>query len=85
MVAGTRSVVAKWLSTGTATERVLHAGGRADFLLEEDDIEGAAVWRAILGAIKEPQRAREPEEAVNRPPIRNARYPSWRLRLRFGR
>ena len=44
---------------------VLHAVGRADFLVEEGDFEGAAVWRTILGAIKELQRAREPDEAVN--------------------
>ena len=44
---------------------VLHPVDRADFLLEQGDIEGAAVWWTILGAIKEPQRAIEPEEAVN--------------------
>jgi hypothetical protein len=44
---------------------VLHAVGRVYFLVEEGDFEGAAVWRMILGAIKEQQRAREPDEAVN--------------------
>jgi len=44
---------------------VLHAVGRADALLEEGDFEGATVWRRILGAIKELQRAREPDEAMN--------------------
>ena len=33
--------------------------------LEEGDFEGAAVWRTILGAIKELQRAIKPDEAVN--------------------
>jgi len=32
---------------------VVYAAGRADLLLEEDDPEGAAVWRAIVGAIKD--------------------------------
>jgi hypothetical protein len=36
-----------------------------DFLVAEGDFKGAAVWRRILGAIKELQRAREPDEAVN--------------------
>jgi hypothetical protein len=44
---------------------VLHAIRRANFLLKEGNSEGAAVWRTILGAIKELQRAREPDEAVN--------------------
>ena len=44
---------------------VLHAVGKADFLLEDGDIEGAAVWGTILRTIKELQRAIEPDEAVN--------------------
>jgi hypothetical protein len=56
---------AKLLIDQHGHEAVLHAVGRADFLLEEGDFEGAAVWRTILGAIKELQRAREPNEAVN--------------------
>ena len=48
-----------------ARQAVLHAVGRADALLEEGDFEGATVWRRILGAIKELQRAREPDEAMN--------------------
>ena len=41
--------------------------GRADLLLllEEGSTEGAAVWRAILMAIEELHREREPDEAVN--------------------
>ena len=56
---------AKLLIDQHGDEAVLHAVGRADFLLEEGDFEGAAVWRTILGAIKELQRVREPDEAVN--------------------
>jgi hypothetical protein len=56
---------AKLLIDQHGDEAVLHAVGRADFPVEEGDFEGAAVWRTILGAIKELQRAREPDEAVN--------------------
>jgi hypothetical protein len=38
---------------------------RADALLDEGDIEGSAVWRAIVRAIKELQRERGPREAVS--------------------
>ena len=56
---------AKLLIDQHGDEAMLHAVGRADFLLEEGDFEGAAVCRTILGAIKELQRVREPDEAVN--------------------
>jgi hypothetical protein len=41
------------------------AAGRADLLLEEGDLDGSAVWRRILAAIEELQRAPRPDEAVN--------------------
>jgi hypothetical protein len=34
-------------------------------LLEDGGTEGAAIWRAILMAIEELHREREPDEAVN--------------------
>jgi hypothetical protein len=34
-------------------EAPIRAAERADDLLEAGDIEGAAIWRAILGAIEE--------------------------------
>jgi hypothetical protein len=43
----------------------LRAAERADALLEEGDVEGSAVWRAIGTAIGELQRERLPDEAVN--------------------
>ena len=46
-------------------EAALHAAGRADLLLEEGDLEGAAAWRAIARAIEELQRERGPGEVVN--------------------
>jgi hypothetical protein len=44
---------------------MLHAVGRANFLLEEGNFEGPAVWWTILAAIKKLQRSIEPDEAVN--------------------
>ena len=41
------------------------AAERADELLEAGDIEGAAIWRAIMDAIEELQRGPEPGEMVN--------------------
>ena len=41
----------------------IQAAMRADALLDEGDIEGFAIWRAIVRAIKE--RERGPGEAVN--------------------
>ena len=38
-----------------------HASSRADELLDEGELDGAAVWRRILAAIEELQRT-EPEE-----------------------
>jgi hypothetical protein len=46
-------------------EAALQAAGRADFLLEEGDAEGAAIWRRIMVAIEELQREKRPDEAVN--------------------
>jgi hypothetical protein len=42
----------------------MHAAGRADELLDDGDIDGAAVWRRILAAIEELQRGRREDEAV---------------------
>jgi hypothetical protein len=56
---------AKLLIDQHGNRAVVHAIGRANFLLEQDDFEGAAVWGTILRAIEELQRAREPDEAVN--------------------
>ena len=41
------------------------AAERADELLESGDIDGAGIWRAIMGAIEELQRDRGPEDSVN--------------------
>ena len=46
-------------------EAALYAAGRPDLLLEEGDIEGAAVWRAILTAIEELDRERGPGDGTN--------------------
>ena len=43
----------------------IRATERADDLLEAGDTEGAAIWRAIMAAIEELQRAPKPDEAVN--------------------
>jgi hypothetical protein len=43
----------------------IQAAMRADALLDEGDIEGSAVWQAIVRAIKELQRERGPGEAVS--------------------
>jgi hypothetical protein len=41
------------------------AAERADAMLEAGDMEGAKTWRRIMKAIKELQRPRESDEAVN--------------------
>jgi hypothetical protein len=41
------------------------AAERADQLLEDGDIEGAAIWRAIMAAIEELQRERRDGEPIN--------------------
>jgi hypothetical protein len=46
-------------------DAVLYASGRADFLMEDGDIEGAVIWRRITVAVEELQRQRRPDEAVN--------------------
>jgi hypothetical protein len=43
----------------------VYAAGWADLLLEEGDVEGAAVWRAIVRAIEELLRGPGSGEAVN--------------------
>ena len=43
----------------------IRAAERADELLEDGDIEGAAIWRAIMSAIEELQRGRHNGEPLN--------------------
>jgi hypothetical protein len=43
----------------------IRAAERADQLLEEGDLEGAAIWRAIASAIEELQRGRNDGEPLN--------------------
>ena len=43
----------------------IQAAMRADALLDQGDIEGSAVWRAIVRAIKELRRERGAGEAVS--------------------
>jgi hypothetical protein len=43
----------------------IRAAERADELLEAGDIDGAGIWRAIMGSIEELQRGPEPGELVN--------------------
>ena len=48
------------------SDAALQAGMRADELLAEGDVDGAAIWRAIIQAIEELQRTEPREdEAVN--------------------
>jgi hypothetical protein len=49
---------AKLLIDRHGDEAALYTADRADLLLEAGDIEGAAAWRAIVGAIEEVQRER---------------------------
>jgi hypothetical protein len=52
-----------------STNRVPASAGasqaRADKLLEDGDAEGAAIWRAVKGAIEELQRGRREAEPLN--------------------
>jgi len=43
----------------------IRAAERTDELREAGDTQGAAIWRAIMGAIEELQRGRVPAESVN--------------------
>jgi hypothetical protein len=56
---------AKLLIDQHGEDEPIRAAGRADELLAAGDTEGARVWRAIMEAIEELQRKREPEESVN--------------------
>jgi len=42
----------------------IHAGFRSDVCLEQGDLDGAAVWRRVLAAIKEMVNT-EPGDAVH--------------------
>ena len=46
-------------------EVALRADQRADDLLEEGDVDGAAVWRRILAAVEELRRGRREGESLN--------------------
>jgi hypothetical protein len=56
---------AKLLIDQHGQDAPVRAAERADQLLEEGDTEGAAIWRAIMGAIQELQRAPRPGEMLN--------------------
>jgi len=61
----------RWQRVASAPHRhrrgedaAIQAGMRADELLAEGDIDGAATWRAIIRAIEELQRTRRADETV---------------------
>jgi hypothetical protein len=56
---------AKLLIDQHADDAPMRAAQRADGLLEEGDVDGAAVWRRILEAIEELQRVRRGDEFLN--------------------
>ena len=56
---------AKLLIDQHGDDAPIHAAQRADGLLEEGDVDGAAVWRRILEAIEELQRVRRDDELLN--------------------
>jgi hypothetical protein len=56
---------AKLLIDEHGKDAALNAAERADPLHEEGDMEGAAVWRAIVKAIEGLQRKRGQGEAIN--------------------
>jgi hypothetical protein len=56
---------AKLLVDQHGQDAPLRAAERAGDLLEAGDVEGAAIWRAIMGAIEELQRGRLDGEPLN--------------------
>ncbi len=52
-------------STYIAPPPSCHAAMRADALLDQDDMDGRAVWIRIIASIKDLE-AKEPEGAVHR-------------------
>jgi hypothetical protein len=56
---------AKPLIAQHGVEAALRAAGRADQLLEDGDVEGAAIWRAIMDAVEELQRGPRDGERLN--------------------
>ena len=56
---------AKLLIDQHGEDAAIRAAQRTDALLEEGDVDGAMVWRRILGAIDELQRGRRIGEALN--------------------
>jgi hypothetical protein len=56
---------AKLLIDQHGQDAPIRAAERADELLEAGDIDGAGIWRTIMGAIEELQRGRLDGESVN--------------------
>jgi hypothetical protein len=56
---------AKLAVDGHGEEAALYAAARTAVLAGEGDVGGAAVWRQITATVKELQRGRRPDEAVN--------------------
>jgi hypothetical protein len=56
---------AKLLVDRHGEDAPIRAAERADELLAAGDIDGAAIWRAILAAIEELQRGKLDDESVN--------------------
>ena len=59
-------LAAKLLVDQRGEDAPIRATERADEMLEAGDIEGAAIWRAIMDAIEELQRGPERGKMVNR-------------------
>jgi hypothetical protein len=56
---------AKLLIDQHGIDAPIRAAQRADELLDEDDIDGAAMWRRILKVIEGLRRGRQDGEALN--------------------
>lgn len=56
---------AKLLIDQHGEDAAIRAAQRTDALLEEGDVDGALVWRRILGTIDELHRGRRIGEALN--------------------
>jgi hypothetical protein len=56
---------AKLLVDRHGEDAPIRAAERADELLAAGDIDGAAIWRAILAAIEELQRGKMDDESMN--------------------
>jgi hypothetical protein len=56
---------AKLMIDQHGADAAIRAAQRADELLDDGDVDGAVVWRQILGAIEELQRGRQDGEPLN--------------------